>query len=101
MSAQLQALAAQSIEMTVALEAAQARIAADTEHASVLAKELKDAKKKLAKLEASIAKAKRQSAQHNVVVTKTKTVTTSKPKSHEDDEDEHEDEDDEHEGGDD
>ncbi len=67
--------------MTAALQAAQARIAADTDHANALAKELKDAKKKLAKLEASIAKAKRQAPSDQVVVVKTKTVTTSKPKS--------------------
>ena len=57
--AQLETLTAQSTEMTAALEAAQSQIVTDTDHANALAKQLKDAKKKLAKLEASIAKAKR------------------------------------------
>ena len=84
MTAQLQSLATQSIQMTAALEAAQSRIAIDTQHAKDLAKQLKDAKKKLAKLEKSIAKAK-QATHHTVVVTKTKTVSSPAPKSHGDD----------------
>ena len=90
---QLQALAAQSVEMTAALEAAQTRIATDTEHAKALAKELKDAKKKLAKLEASIAKAKRAAQRagrrdededrHDLVVQArtTKTMTSTRTTS--------------------
>ena len=62
MRAQLDSLASQSTEMTTALEAAQARIAADTAHAKALADELKAAKQKLAKLEASIAAAKAAAA---------------------------------------
>jgi peptidoglycan hydrolase CwlO-like protein len=80
---QLETLSAQSTEMTAGLEAAQAQIASDTDHATALAKELKDAKKKLAKLEASIAKAKR-APQHVVVVTRTATV--SSPSKHAEDE---------------
>ena len=95
MTAQLQSLAAQSIEMTAALEAAQARIALDADNANALSKELKAAKAKLAKLEASIAKAKRAAAHRSVVVTKTKTVTATAAPTH------HGDDDDEHEGGDD
>ena len=58
MRTQLDALAAQSAGMATALEAAQARIAADAGHAKALADELKAAKQKLARLEASIAAAK-------------------------------------------
>lgn len=93
--AQLETLTTQSTEMTAALEAAQSQIVTDTDHANALAQELKDAKKKLAKLEASIAKAKRAAQRPTIVVTKTKTVAASS-KHHDDDEGE-----DEHEGGDD
>jgi septal ring factor EnvC (AmiA/AmiB activator) len=93
--AQLETLTAQSTEMTTALEAAQSQIVTDTDHANALAKELKDAKKKLTKLEASIAKAKRAAVRPTIVVTKTKTVAASS--KHHDDEGEG----DEHEGGDD
>lgn len=95
MESRLQGLAAQSVAMTAALEAAQARITADTDHAKALAKELQAAKKKLAKLEASIAKARRAAAHPQVVVTTTKTVTAAS-KHHGDDG-----EGDDHEGGDD
>jgi DNA repair exonuclease SbcCD ATPase subunit len=74
MRTQLDALASQSTEMTAALEAAQARIAADTGRAKALAVELKTAKQKLARLEASIAKAKAAAAR-TVVTTKTTTAT--------------------------
>ena len=84
METRLQGLAAQSVAMTAALEAAQARITADTDHAKALAKELQAAKKKLAKLEASIAKARRAAARPQVVVTTTKTVTAAS-KHHGDD----------------
>ncbi len=93
--AQLETLTTQSTDMTAALEAAQSQIVTDTDHANALAQELKDAKKKLAKLEASIAKAKRAAQRPTIVVTKTKTVAASS-KHHDDDEGE-----DEHEGGDD
>ena len=84
MSAQLRSLAEQSIRMTVALEAAQARIVADAANAKALAKELKAAKTKLAKLEASIAKARRTAQQRQVTVVRTKTVTST-PAHHGDD----------------
>ena len=87
LQAQLETLTAQSTEMTAALEAAQSQIATDTDHANALAKELKDAKKKLAKLEASIAKARRAAQRSTVVVTKTKTVAAGSA-HHDDDEDE-------------
>lgn len=51
---QLLSLASQSTDLTVALEAAQVRIVADADQASQLAKDLKTAKKKLAKLQATI-----------------------------------------------
>jgi chromosome segregation ATPase len=91
--AQLETLTERSTEMAVALEAAQSQIAGDTDHANALAKELKDAKKKLAKLEASIAKAKRAAQRPTIVVTKTKTKTVAASAKHHEDEheeDEHE-----------
>jgi hypothetical protein len=86
MQARLDALAARSIDLTTALEAAQLRIAADTDNATALAKELKTAKLKLARLEASIAKAKLAARHRQVVVTKTVIVkTTTAPSHHGDD----------------
>ena len=86
LTAQLESLSTQSTQMTAALEAAQAQIATDADHAKALSKDLKDAKKKLAKLEASIARAKQAAAHRSVVVvTKTKTVAASST-HHEDDE---------------
>ena len=93
---QLQTLNTQSTELTAALEAAQAQITTDTDNATQLAKDLKAAKKKLAKLEASIAKARLAAQRPTVVVTKTRTVTSAS--SHHGGEDD--DEDDDH-GGDD
>ena len=83
MRAQLDSLASQSTEMTTALEAAQARIAADTAHAKALAGELKAAKQKLAKLEASIAAAKAAAARS--VATTTRAAATAAPARHGDD----------------
>jgi chromosome segregation ATPase len=83
---ELLTLTTQTAQLNAALEAAQTRITTDTGHASDLAKQLKAAKDKLAKLEASIAKAKR-TVRHTVVVTKTKTVSSS-ASSHGDDENE-------------
>ncbi len=77
LTAQLQSLAGQSTEMSTALAAAQAQMTADTDHATALAAELKAAKKKLAALEASIAKAKVAAQRQVVVVTKTKTTTVA------------------------
>lgn len=51
---QLRALSGNTEELSTALEAAQARIAADTKHAKDLEKDLKAAKKKLAALQKSI-----------------------------------------------
>ncbi len=74
---QLQTLNTQSTELTAALEAAQAQITSDTDHATQLAKDLKAAKQKLAKLEASIAKARQAAQRPTVVVTRTRTVASS------------------------
>jgi DNA repair exonuclease SbcCD ATPase subunit len=103
LQAQLVALGVRSHELTQALETAKQRIDADTGHAKDLAKQLKTAKKQLAKLEKSI-KAARAAAARAAV---TRTVSTGSSKSsagskhHDDDEDEDEDDDDEHEGDDD
>jgi chromosome segregation ATPase len=88
---QLQTLATQSTELTAALEAAQAQITSDTDHATQLAKDLKAAKQKLAKLEASIAKARQAAQRPTVVVTKTRTVASSSSRHEDEDEDEDED----------
>jgi hypothetical protein len=85
----LESLSAQSTEMTAALVAAQAQITTDADNATVLAKELADAKKKLAKLEASIAKAKRVAQRHVVVVTRTTTVSAPSKHGGDDDGGEH------------
>jgi DNA repair exonuclease SbcCD ATPase subunit len=85
MRAQLDSLAAQSTEMTSALEAAQARIAADTGHAKALADELKTAKQKLAKLAASIAKAKAAAARATVTTKAAAPAATPIPTHHGDD----------------
>jgi septal ring factor EnvC (AmiA/AmiB activator) len=85
LEAELHTLTVQTAELDDALGAAQARITADSGHATDLAKQLKAAKAKLARLEASIANAKR-TVQHTTVVTKTKTVTsTPKPTGEPDD----------------
>jgi chromosome segregation ATPase len=88
---QLQTLNTQSTELTAALEAAQAQINLDTDHATQLAKDLKAAKQKLAKLEASIAKARQAARRPTVVVTTTRTVASSSSRHEDDDEDEDED----------
>ena len=85
MRAQLDSLASQSTEMTTALEAAQARIAADTAHAKALAGELKAAKQKLAKLEASIAAAKAAAARSVAATTVRAAAATPTPTHHGDD----------------
>jgi septal ring factor EnvC (AmiA/AmiB activator) len=97
LTAQLDSLSTQSAEMTAALEAAQAQIATDADHAKTLSKDLKAAKKKLAKLEASIAKAKHAATQRSVVVTKTVAASST----HHDDDDEDDDDDDDEDHGDD
>ena len=93
---QLRALGTQSTELSAALQAAEAQIVADSDHAKALAKELKAAKKKLATLQASIAKAKVASQRRVVVVTKVKTTTVAASSKHGDDEDEHGDDEGEH-----
>ena len=85
MRTQLDSLASQSTEMTAALEAAQARIATDTAHAKALADELKTAKQKLAKLEASIAKAKAAAARPVVTTKVVVAPATPAPTHHGDD----------------
>jgi hypothetical protein len=84
MRTQLDALAAQSAGMTTALEAAQARIAADAGHAKALADELKVAKQKLARLEASIAAA-RTAAARSVASRNAAAPATAPPTRHGDD----------------
>lgn len=78
LESRLQDLTSQSTQMSAALEAAQARIVADLDNASAMTKDLKAAKQKLAKLEASIAKARQAAAQRTTVVT---TVVKSSAKS--------------------
>jgi DNA repair exonuclease SbcCD ATPase subunit len=100
LQAQLLALGVRSRELTQALETAKERIDTDTDHAKDVAKQLKTAKKQLAKLEKSI-KAARAAAARAAV---TRTVSTASSKSsagskhHDDedegDEDEHEEDDD-------
>jgi DNA repair exonuclease SbcCD ATPase subunit len=89
LQAQLLALGVRSRELTQALETAKERIDTDTDHAKDVAKQLKTAKKQLAKLEKSI-KAARAAAARAAV---TRTVSTASSKSsagskHHDDEDE-------------
>lgn len=79
---QLQSLEAQSTEMTAALGTAQTQITTDSDHAKALASELKAAKKKLAKLEASIARAKVAAQRRVVVVTQTRTTTAAASSTH-------------------
>jgi flagellar motility protein MotE (MotC chaperone) len=93
LQAQLAQLAANSEVLTQALQAAQERIDADTDTATTLRQDLKDAKAKLAKLQRSI----RNAPPIRTVVTTTRT-TTAAPATHSG---EHEGEDDEHEHGDD
>jgi cytoskeletal protein RodZ len=83
MRTQLDALAARSAEMTTALDAAQARIAADAGHAKALADELKVAKQKLARLEASIAAAKTAAARS--AAARNAAAPTAAPTRHGDD----------------
>lgn len=85
MRAQLDSLASQSTEMTTALEAAQTRISTDTAHAKALADELKAAKQKLAKLEASIAAAKAAAARSVAATTVRAAAATPTPTHHGDD----------------
>lgn len=75
LQAQLTELGGSTSEMTVALEAAQARIDAGTKHAKDLETDLKAARKKLAALERSI----RQSARAASARTTTRTTTTTAP----------------------
>jgi DNA repair exonuclease SbcCD ATPase subunit len=102
LQAQLLALGVRSRELTQALETAKERIDADTDHAKDLAKQLKTAKKQLAKLEKSIKAARAAAARAAVTrtVSSGSTKSSAGSKHHDDDEDE-DDDDDEHEGDDD
>jgi peptidoglycan hydrolase CwlO-like protein len=66
----LQALTGHTDELSSALQAAQARIAADDAHAAQLAKDLAAAKRRLAKLERSIKQASQARVVHQVVTTR-------------------------------
>lgn len=93
--AELSRLSSQSSELGTALEAANGRIADDSEHAADLAKELDAAQKKLAKLEKEIRKARAALAdQPATTVTTVRTVSAQVSGGEHDD---HED-DEEHEG---
>jgi DNA repair exonuclease SbcCD ATPase subunit len=100
LQAQLLALGVRSHELNQALETAQQRIDADTDHAKDLAKQLKSAKKQLAKLEKSIKAARAAAARATVRTVATTRASSSAGSEHHDD-DEDEDEDDEHEDDDD
>lgn len=93
LQAQLVALDVRSRELATALESAQTRIDEDTDHAKDLAKQLKAAKKKLARLERSIAAARAAAARSNAAPRQ----TTTRARSDDDDERDHEDHEDEHE----
>jgi len=99
--ARLQDLDARSRALETALSQAQDRIDSDAGHATDLEDQPAAANKKLTKLEAAIAKAKKALAAR--VTTRVVTTTTSKSSSAGSHEDEHEDEheDDEHEDHDD
>lgn len=71
---QLRALSGNTEELSTALEAAQARIAADTKHAKDLEKDLKAAKKKLATLQKSIRVAAASATRVTAQATRTSTV---------------------------
>ena len=95
---QLQALDARSRDLEAALSAARERIDADAGHAGDLEDQLAAAAKKLSKLEAAIAKAKRAlAAQAARAAARPATTTTSGRSSggeRDEDDDEHEDDDD-------
>jgi len=76
---QLDALAAQSSDLASTLEAARARIGADTGHAQDLAAQLKAAKQRLAKLQATIAAANRASQASAAAVTVVQSAATPAP----------------------
>jgi len=86
--AELGRLSSQSSELGTALDTANGRIAADSEHAADLAKDLDAAQKKLAKLEKEIRKARAALAdQPATTVTTVRTVATqASGGEHEDDE---------------
>ena len=101
LQAQLLALGVRSRELNQALETAQQRIDTDTDHAKDLSKQLKAAKKKLARLEKSIREARAAAARATVRTASTNRASSSAgSKHHEDEDDEHED-DGEHEDDDD
>ena len=75
---QLDALASQSTDLATALEAARAQIGADTGHAQDLAAQLKAAKQRLARLQATIAAANR-AAQIRQTTTVVQAIATPAP----------------------
>jgi septal ring factor EnvC (AmiA/AmiB activator) len=90
---QLATLDGRSRDLASALEQASARITADADHAKDLAAQLQSAKRKLAKLEAAVSKARAAVAASAPVRTAGRTVVVTRSASHDD---EHED--DEHDG---
>jgi DNA repair exonuclease SbcCD ATPase subunit len=101
LQAQLLALGVRSHELNQALETAQQRIDADTGHAKDLAKQLKSAKKQLAKLEKSIKAARAAAARATVRTVATTRASSSGGSEHHDDDEDDEDDEDEHEDDDD
>jgi peptidoglycan hydrolase CwlO-like protein len=76
---QLDALESQSTDLASALQAAHARIDVDASHAKNLATQLKTAKQRLAKLEATIMAANQASQARAARVTVVQTAVTSAP----------------------
>ncbi|MGZ8438122.1 MAG: hypothetical protein ACXWXR_06225 [Candidatus Limnocylindrales bacterium] len=76
---QLDALESQSTELARALEAARSQIGADAGHASDLATQLKTAKQRLAKLQATIAVANRASQTRATTTTVVQATATTAP----------------------
>jgi peptidoglycan hydrolase CwlO-like protein len=91
--AELGRLSSQSSELRTALDAANGRIADDSEHAADLAKDLDTAQKKLAKLEKEIRRARAALAnQPQTTVTTVQTAATQQSGGEHEDHDDHEDE---------
>ena len=78
---QLDALESQSTDLASALEAARARIGVDAGHAKDLAAQLKTAKQRLAKLQATIAAANRASQGQAATTTVVRVAATPAPTS--------------------
>jgi chromosome segregation ATPase len=93
--AELSRLSSQSSELGTALDAANGRIANDSDHAADLAKELDAAQKKLAQLETEIRNAGARLADQPAPVTAVRTVATQASSDDHGDHEEDGDEDDE------